>query len=148
MTRLRFFTRWPLRATALVLIWLAAPAALGQQRTPARPPEPAVPQTAPAPPYEPQLLRLAEVMGALAYLRDLCGLQDGDKWRARMSALLEAEAPTEARKERLAGAYNKGFRAYEAIYRTCTPNAELVIARYLEEGGRIARDVTNRFGGG
>ena len=117
---------------------------------PARPPEPAPqpPPAAPPPPYEPQLLRLAEVMGALSYLRDLCGMQDGDKWRARMAALLETEATTPARKERLAGAYNKGFTGYEATYRVCTPNAELVIDRYLEEGQRIARDVANRFGGG
>ena len=83
-----------------------------------------------------------------AYLRDLCGMADGDKWRGRMSALLEAEAPTPARKERLAGAYNKGFTGYEATYRACTPNAELVIQRYLDEGQRIARDVASRFGGG
>ena len=30
------------------------------------------------PPYEPQLLRLAEMIGALAYLRDLCAAGDGD----------------------------------------------------------------------
>ena len=27
----------------------------------------------PPPPYEPQLLRLSEILGALSYLRDLCG---------------------------------------------------------------------------
>ena len=114
----------------------------------ARPAEPVPRQADPPPPYEPQLLRLAEVMGALAYLRDLCGQKDGEKWRARMAALLEVEASTEARKERLAGAYNKGFSGYETIYKSCTSNAELVIDRYLDEGGRIARDVTNKYGGG
>ena len=34
------------------------------------------PGRAPAP-HEPQLLRMAEIMGALAYLRDLCGAGDG-----------------------------------------------------------------------
>ena len=137
------------RIAAALTVFVVGVSTAGAQQ--GRAPAPAAPPPAlenPPPPYEPQLLRLAEIMGALAWLRDLCGLQDGDKWRARMSALLEAEATTEARKARLAGAYNKGFTGYEATYRTCTPNAELVIVRYLEEGSRIAREVTNRFGGG
>jgi uncharacterized protein (TIGR02301 family) len=140
----RALLRLGLAATA----WAAASVVgVAQQRAAPRQPEPA-PAEAPPPPYEGQLLRLAEIMGALSWLSDLCGAHDGDAWRARMSALLDAEASTPARRERLAGAYNKGFRGYEAVYRTCTPNARVVIARYLDEGGRIARDVANRFGGG
>jgi uncharacterized protein (TIGR02301 family) len=101
----------------------------------------------PPPPYEPQLLRLSEILGALSYLRDICTAHDGDAWRAKMAALLEAEAKTQTRRERLAGAFNRGFRGYEVIYRTCTPNADTVIARYLNEGGRIARDINYRYGG-
>jgi uncharacterized protein (TIGR02301 family) len=101
----------------------------------------------PPPPYEPQLLRLSEILGALSYLRDICSARDGDAWRGKMSTLLDAEAKTQTRRERLAGAFNRGFRGYEVIYRTCTPNAETVIARYLAEGGRIARDINYRYGG-
>jgi uncharacterized protein (TIGR02301 family) len=100
----------------------------------------------PPPPYEPQLLRLSEILGALSYLRDICGARDGDAWRGKMSALLDAEAKSQTRRERLAGAFNRGFRGYEVIYRTCTPNAETVITRYLNEGGRIARDINYRYG--
>lgn len=110
----------------------------------AAPEQPAV--EGPPPPYEPQLLRLSEILGALSYLRDVCGARDGDAWRAKMSALLDAEAKTQTRRERLAGAFNRGFRGYEVIYRTCTPNAETVITRYLNEGGRIARDINYRYG--
>ncbi|MGA8601103.1 MAG: TIGR02301 family protein, partial [Beijerinckiaceae bacterium] len=67
-------------------------------------------------------------------------------WRTKMAALLDAEAKTQTRRERLAGAFNRGFRGYEVIYRTCTPNAETVIARYLSEGERIARDISYRYG--
>lgn len=100
----------------------------------------------PPPPYEPQLLRLSEILGALSYLRDLCGAKDGDDWRAKMSSLLEAEAKTRPRRQKLAGAFNRGFRGYEITYRGCTPNAELAISRYLEEGGRLAHDITYRYG--
>jgi uncharacterized protein (TIGR02301 family) len=93
-------------------------------------------------------LRLAEVLGALSYLRDLCGDKDGHIWRENMRALMAAEAQTEARRERLAGAFNRGFRGYETLYRSCTSNAQAIIDRMLEEGAKLSNDVANRFGGG
>jgi uncharacterized protein (TIGR02301 family) len=101
----------------------------------------------PPPPYEPQLLRLSEIMGALAFLRPLCGATDGPDWRKRMSGLIDAEASSSARRDRLAGAFNKGYRGFALVYRACTPSAELAISRYLDEGGRLTRDLTTRFGG-
>lgn len=105
------------------------------------------PQNAGPPPYEPDLLRLSQIIGALAYLRNLCGAHDGDRWRTKMSALLTAEGGSETVREQLAGAYNKGFRDYELIYRTCTPNARLVISRYLAAGSKLTRKVTAHYGG-
>ena len=113
---------------------------------PAPPPAP-VPE-APPPPYEPQLLRLAELMGALTYLRDLCREEDGNVWRARMAAIIEAEAASLPRRERLAGAFNKGFHGYQITYRACTPNAGLIITRFIDEGTRLAHEIGNRYGGG
>ena len=111
-------------------------------------PAPAPPPTAERPPpYEPELLRLAEMTGALAYLRNLCGAGDGDKFRARMTELIEAEGISGARRDLLAGAYNRGFRDYQATYRTCTPAATAVIDRYLSEMARLAAEVAGRYGG-
>lgn len=101
----------------------------------------------PPPPYEPQLLRLSEIMGALAFLRPLCGEQDEKDWRQRMGQLIEAEAATARRKERLAGAYNKGYREYAQSYLRCTPAAETVIGRFVDEGSRLARELASRYGG-
>ncbi|MGO9135298.1 MAG: TIGR02301 family protein [Methylovirgula sp.] len=99
-----------------------------------------------APPYEPQLLRLSELLGALAYLQDLCDQHQGDIWRVKMAALLDAEAKTPVRKERLAGAFNRGFQGYALTYRLCTPNAQAIISRFLEESGKIAHDVARQYG--
>lgn len=99
----------------------------------------------PPPPYEGQVLRLAEILGALSYLDELCGSSGSDEWRARMQALLDVEAKTEFRKERLAGTFNRSFRGYERSYRVCTPNAQATITRFLAEGGRLAHDVVSRF---
>lgn len=109
---------------------------------------PAAPSGAggPAPPYEPQLLRLSELLGALTYLQDLCSGQGGQVWRDKMSALMNAETQDETRRERFAGAYNRGLHGYELSYRECTPNAQAIITRFLDESGKIARDVTHRYG--
>ncbi|WP_170850150.1 MULTISPECIES: TIGR02301 family protein [unclassified Beijerinckia] len=133
---------------ALVLAsFQAGPLATGA-RAQQKPPAPAAPAPdTSAAPYERQLLRLSELLGALAFLRDLCGANDSAEWRRRMTALIEAEGLTEARKERLAGAFNRGFRGYEQTYRSCTPNAQLIIQRYLDEGQKIVREVSNRYGG-
>ncbi len=97
-------------------------------------------------PYDPQLLRLAEVLGALTYLRDLCADKDSETWRARMQSLLDSEGTSQIRKDRLAGAYNKGIEGYALSYGSCTPNARLIIARFLAESGRIAKAIENQFG--
>ena len=142
-----------MRALAVALALLLAIEPLAAQ-TPKPPPKPAVtptptptPTPETPPPYEPQLLRLAELMGALSYLRDLCQAGDGDQFRAEMARLLEAEAHTDERKATLAGAFNRGFGDYALTYRTCTANAHEVIAHYLDESGRIARDIAGRYGG-
>jgi uncharacterized protein (TIGR02301 family) len=140
-------------AVALVLALAIEPLAAQTPKPPPKPaatPAPAVPTPTPTetpPPYEPQLLRLAELMGALFYLRDLCHAGDGEAFREKMARLLEAEAHSEERKATLAGAFNRGFGDYALTYRKCTPSAEEVIAHYLEESGRIARDVAGRYGG-
>jgi uncharacterized protein (TIGR02301 family) len=101
----------------------------------------------PPPPYDAELQKLAEILGALAYLDELCATDPAGGWRDKMKALLDAEGKTAARKERLAGSYNRGFRDYERSYRICTPNAQTVIARFTSEGGRIAHEVVGRYGG-
>ncbi len=133
-------------AAALAALALAA-SPLAAQTPPVKPAAPAEQPAEPPPPYEPQLLRMAEVIGALSYLRDLCGAGDGATFRAKFASLLETEGNTPARKETLAGAFNRGFRDYEMTYRACTPAAQEIVARFLEEAGRIARDVANRYGG-
>ena len=126
---------------------VAGSAMSAQPPKPPTPVEPPPPVADPPPPYEPQLLRLAEVMGALAYLRDLCGAGDAGAFRERMASLLDAEAKTQARKEAMAGAYNKGFGDYGLFYRACTPAAREIIVRFLDEAARISADVANRYGG-
>ncbi|WID98904.1 TIGR02301 family protein [Bosea vestrisii] len=142
------------RALALLLAVLAASpeTLLAQARRPAPPqqrpaePPPAEPE-APPPPYEPQLLKLAEIIGSLAYLRTLCETREAQDWRERMAALLESEGRSPQRRERLAGAYNRGYRAYSATHRTCSDGSQEASARLAQEGEKLAKALASRFGG-
>ena len=96
-------------------------------------------------PFQAGLERLAEILGSLHYLRGICGAKEGDRWRVEMQALLDAEAPSGERRARFIAHFNRGYRAYLQTYRTCTPAADLAIRRYLEEGTKIAREITARY---
>jgi uncharacterized protein (TIGR02301 family) len=96
-------------------------------------------------PFDGGLQRLAEILGALHYLRNVCGSNEGQKWRNEMQAIVDAEAPGGERRLRMIASFNRGYRGYQQSYRTCTPAAELVIRRYLEEGSKIAREMTARY---
>ena len=98
-----------------------------------------------AAPFDASLQRLAEILGALHYLRAICGANEGPKWRNEMQSLMDAEAPQGERRARMIANFNRGFRGFQQTYRTCTPAADLVIRRYLEEGSKIAREVTARY---
>ena len=98
-----------------------------------------------AAPFDPSLQRLAEILGALHYLRGICGANEGQKWRNEMQSLVDAEAPGGERRARMIASFNRGYRGYQQTYRTCTPAADVVIRRYLEEGSKIARELTARY---
>jgi uncharacterized protein (TIGR02301 family) len=97
-------------------------------------------------PYDRDLQRLAEILGALHYMRALCGTNEGAKWRNEMQALVEAETPSGSeRRDKLIAGFNRGYRGFQQTYRTCTPAADVVIRRYLDEGAKISRDITARY---
>jgi len=89
-------------------------------------------------PYDDRLLRLSEVMGAVHFLRELCGNNDGMLWRDRMQDLINAEGASPTRRLKLTRAFNTGYRSYARTYATCTPSAQTAIARFLAEGSEIA----------
>lgn len=96
-------------------------------------------------PYENNLLRLAEILGSLQYLRNLCG-EKGDQWREAMEALLITENPGPDRRAQLVARFNRGYRAYSDMYHTCTASATEAIARYMKEGQELSGGTASRFG--
>ena len=98
--------------------------------------------TAPPPPddrpYDGKLMRLTEILGAIHYLRELCGAQEGQLWRDQMKEILKNEGSTAVRRAKLVNSFNDGYRGYRRTYRTCTQSATLATARFSIEGAQIA----------
>src|SRR5262249_5192802 len=69
-------------------------------------------------PYDTDMQRLAEILGALHYLRAICGSNEGQTWRNEMQALVDAESPGGDRRDRLIGSFNRGYRGFQQTYRT------------------------------
>jgi uncharacterized protein (TIGR02301 family) len=112
-------------AATLVLICLAGPAMAQAPNLETRP-------------YDDRLMRLSEVLGAVHFLRELCGGNDGMVWRDRMRELIDAEGSSALRRIKLTKAFNAGYRSYSRTYATCTPSAQTAIARFMTEGAEIA----------
>ncbi len=85
-------------------------------------------------PYDAGLLRLSEILGAVHYLRALCGINDELIWRQKMEDLIKAEGVTSKRKAKLTKSFNKGYKSFQRTYRRCTPSAKTAINLFLDEG--------------
>ena len=102
-------------------------------------------QAAPAPqlqsdlrPYDEKLLRLSEILGAVHFLRELCGHNDGMQWRDRMNEILDAEGSSAVRRVKFTRAFNAGYRGYSRTYTTCTTTARTAVTRFITEGTELA----------
>ena len=46
---------------------------------------------------------------------------------------------------KMIASFNRGYRGFQQTYRSCTPAADTAIRRYLDEGAKIAREITARY---
>lgn len=89
-------------------------------------------------PYDDKVARLSEILGAVHYLRELCGNNDGQLWRERMRELVESDGTTPGRRAKLTKSFNDGYRSYSRTYQSCTPTAQVAISRFLTEGAQLS----------
>jgi len=97
-------------------------------------------------PYDEQLMRLAEVLGSIHYLRELCNANEGLLWREKMTALITAEKPRPLRKSKLISRFNRGYGSFNRTYQKCTPTALVAVDRYMKEGVMLTSQIATRYG--
>ncbi len=89
-------------------------------------------------PYDDRLLRLSEILGAVHYLRELCGANEGQVWRERMHEIIEAEGSNALRRARLTRSFNQGYSSYSKTHKICTTTAQTAISRFMSEGVQLS----------
>lgn len=98
------------------------------------------------PPYQADLLRLSEVLGAAAYLDGLCGGPAAADWRTKMAALLDAQRLDGSARRPYVEAFNRGQRTFSVAHRACTSSSRSVLQRYFAEGAQLSERLDQRFG--
>lgn len=131
---------WGMRTAGIVLglsaaLACAPPTIAAPLATPAAP-------SADSRPYDTKLLRLAELLGAIHYLRELCGANEGQFWRDTMQELMKTEGSSAIRTSRLTRSFNQGYRSYSRTYSSCTQSARSAIDRFLIEGAQLSDTLT------
>ena len=92
-------------------------------------------------PYEQKLLRLSEVLGAMHHLRNICGAREGQLWRDQMIRMLDAEAPSPARRAMLVRRFNRGYRFHRKSFQTCTDSAYIEAQKFAIEGRQLSQSL-------
>lgn len=109
-------------------------------------PAPAFAAQPEGPPYEQDMMRLAEILGSVHYLRELCDADEGQTWRSLMQQLLDAENPSPERRARLVESFNRGYNGFQQSYHRCTDTALYIISTYMDEGAELAQKIATRYG--
>ena len=94
--------------------------------------------------YDPELARLATILGSLHYLRNLCG-ETGNQWRDEMEAIILSDKMESLRKKRAVAAFNDGYQAFSASYTQCNPRAIEAINKFQNEGASLAATILTRY---
>ncbi|WP_317993030.1 TIGR02301 family protein [Bartonella gliris] len=93
-----------------------------------------------SPPYDTKLLRLAEILGSLHSLQNLCSIPT-NQWYDHMTTLIEAEKPTPKRRAYFYEAFNEAYRAFSENYHYCTQSAIEANQRYIKEGRDLSENL-------
>lgn len=91
-----------------------------------------------ADPVAPKLLRVAEILGSVHHLREICGANEGALWRNKMIDLLEITHATGKERETLIARFNAGFYRASRNYPVCTGRAIRESNALLNEGQQVA----------
>lgn len=96
-------------------------------------------------PYDASLNELAEVLGSVHYLSNLCADTKSNLWRDEMGNLLATERPDPVRRSRLVASFNRGYRSFASVYVSCTDQARQAADQFVARGAALAAEIDNRY---
>jgi uncharacterized protein (TIGR02301 family) len=101
----------------------------------------------PPPPYEDRLLRLAEILGSIQYLRNLCNSESETGWLESMQALLDSETADEPDGATADRRLQSWFsRICIGLHHLHLMPRWLPRQRYRREGATLVSEIVARYG--
>lgn len=102
-------------------------------------------------PYDAKLNRMAEILGSLHYLYNLCAPktaahEPAAQWRDYMQKLPGALRSDSKQTGRLYASFNRSYQAFADNYGSCTVAAREALARYRLEGQNLSRALLENYG--
>jgi len=104
--------------------------------------------------YNDELNRLAEILGSLHYLTNLCAppaprsaAAANMQWRNAMEQLITALHGDAEQTARLTAAFNRSYQAFADSYSKCAPSAREALARYKQAGQDLSGKILENFSG-
>lgn len=86
-------------------------------------------------------VQLAEILGAVHHLRDVCGTNEGQLWRNKMIEMIGVLGPSDADRQRLVKNFNDAYYRYKNAYPSCTAAAARQSDKLMQDGQRIAEEL-------
>jgi len=84
------------------------------------------------------LVRLAEILGSVHHLREVCGADEGALWRNKMIDMMNvASLDTEAR-QRMISHFNDAYYQARSMFPECSRSAAAKSNALFDEGRRLA----------
>lgn len=85
--------------------------------------------------------QLAEILGAVHHLRDVCGTNEGQLWRNKMIEMIGVLGPSEADRQKLVKNFNDSYYRYKNSYPACTATAARQSDKLMQDGQKIAEEL-------
>jgi uncharacterized protein (TIGR02301 family) len=86
-------------------------------------------------------VQLAEILGAVHHLRDVCGTNEGQLWRNKMIEMLGVLAPSDAERQQLVKNFNDSYYRYKNAYPACSATAARQSDKLMQDGQRLAEEL-------
>ncbi len=84
------------------------------------------------------LIRLAEILGSVHHLREVCGANEGPLWRNKMIDMLNAANVDAERRQLLISRFNDAYYGTRDAYPACSSDAAARANSLFDEAHRLA----------
>ncbi|MFP3944804.1 MAG: TIGR02301 family protein [Alphaproteobacteria bacterium] len=92
-----------------------------------------------------QIQELAEILGRVHYMRNLCVGNEDMVWRDAMMELLRLEEPSRAERKEMTRRFNEGYHAARDRFPECDAKARHEMKRLSSDGARLSSRLARKL---